>query len=276
MVIPLYDRNPTRRVPVVTISLILLNVAVFLFLQPHSGGDQVLRLDGSSVQISRADAFDYAHAVVPCELRQGSPLRLGEVETAVHGSDCGAAGPELFPHKNVWLAAIESMFLHGSLWHLAGNMLFLWVFGNNVEDRLGRARFLLFYLLVGLLALGAQLLADPSSTVPIIGASGAIAGVMGAYLVWFPRQRILSLLVIIPVELPAYFVLLGWFVLQFFTDPNASVAWMAHVGGFVAGALFALLARGPTAPPPRTTPTYPPGPPWTEPPPTRWEPRPPV
>lgn len=261
MVIPLYDRNPTRRVPVVTIVLILLSVAVFLFVQPHSGGDQVLRLDGTSVRISSSDAFDYAHAVVPCELRQGSPLRLDEVETAVHGSDCGAGGPELFPHKNVWFAALESMFLHGSFWHIAGNMLFLWVFGNNVEDRLGRIRFLLFYLLVGLVSLGAQMLANPASTLPIIGASGAIAGVMGAYLVWFPRTRVLSLLVIIPIDLPAYFVLLAWFGLQFFTDPNSSVAWMAHVGGFGAGALFAFLAQGRTAPPPvAPPPAYPPGP----------------
>jgi membrane associated rhomboid family serine protease len=127
--------------------------------------------------------------------------------------------------------------------------------------------------LVALVALVAQMLADPSSTLPIIGASGAIAGVMGAYLVWFPRERILSLLVIVPVELPAAFVLLAWFGLQFFTDPNADVAWMAHVG---AGVLFALLVRGRTAPPPvASPPAFPPGPPWADLPPRR-EPLPPV
>ncbi|MCU1457817.1 MAG: putative rane protein [Actinomycetia bacterium] len=265
MVIPLYDRNPTRRVPVVTIALILLNVAVFFFVQPHSG-ERVLGLGGSSVQISRADAFNYEHAAIPCELRQGSPLRLDEVETGVHGPACGAGGPELFAGKNVWFAALASMFLHVSLLHLAGNMLFLWVFGNNVEDRLGRVRYIVFYLLAGLVALGSQLLVDPSSTVPIIGASGAIAGVMGAYLMWFPTKRVLSLLVIFPVELPAYLVLVAWFVMQFFTDPNAGVAWVAHVGGFVGGALFAFLARGRTAPPPEPLPPFTPPPPrWTPP-----------
>ena len=268
MVIPLYDRNPTRRVPVVTIALILLNVGVFLFVQPHSGGDRVLRLDRGAVQISKTDAFDYGHAVIPCELRQGSPLRLDEVETGSHGSDCGAGGPELFPKKNVWFAAVESMFLHSSFWHIAGNMLFLWVFGNNVEDRLGRVRFLLFYLLVGLVALGAEMLSDPSSTVPIIGASGAIAGVMGAYLVWFPHQRILSLFVIIPAELPAWFVLVAWFVLQFFTAPNSGVAWVAHVGGFLGGMAFAFIVRGPAPPPrlqPEPSPNLPPPPRWVPP-----------
>ncbi len=267
MVIPLYDRNPTRRAPVVTIGLILLNVAVFLLIQPHSGGDRVLRLDAGAIEISKTDAFAYGHAVIPCELRQGSPLRLNEVETATHGSRCGARGPELFPNKNVWFAAVASMFFHASFWHIAGNMLFLWVFGNNVEDRLGRVRYLLFYLFVGLVALGAQVLSDPSSTVPIIGASGAIAGVMGAYLVWFPTKRVLSLLVIIPVELPAWFVLVAWFILQFFTAPNSGVAWVAHVGGFAGGMVFAFIARGRTQPPPTPRPEPPP---YT--PPTRWLP----
>jgi membrane associated rhomboid family serine protease len=140
-----------------------------------------------------------------------------------------------------------SMFLHGSWAHLLGNMLFLWIFGNNVEDRFGKARYAFFYLVCGVAAAGAHIATQASSTNPVIGASGAIAGVMGAYLVMFPHARILTLIVIIFfiqfVYLPAYVVLLGWFVIQFFTNPNTGVAVVAHIGGFIAGAGLALVAR---------------------------------
>ena len=141
------------------------------------------------------------------------------------------------------------MFLHGGILHLGGNMLFLWVFGNNVEDRLGPVGYLAFYLLAGVVATGAHLAIQPQSTVPVIGASGAIAGVMGAYLVWFPNVPIrtlvfLGFLVFFP-EIRAKWLLGFWFVSQFFVSPNDGVAWMAHVGGFVVGVLTALLFRKP-------------------------------
>jgi membrane associated rhomboid family serine protease len=149
------------------------------------------------------------------------------------------------------------MFMHGSVAHVLGNMLFLWIFGNNVEDRMGPAVYLLFYLAAGAVATFTFVGLNVHSTVPLVGASGAIAGVMGAYLVWFPRARVLSLVGFIPIYLPAMFVLGFWFVLQFLTNPNEGVAWQAHVGGFVTGVVVAWLTRpffGPRRPalPPRS------------------------
>ncbi|MGH9048142.1 MAG: rhomboid family intramembrane serine protease [Acidimicrobiia bacterium] len=240
MVIPLRDDNPTNRFAIVTVLLIAINVVVYLFVQPHGGVDET--------------RFTYEYAAIPCELRQDHPLTVGENRTG----DCDATvsdSPEFFPRKNVWLAVLTSMFLHGSLLHLAGNMLFLWIFGNNVEDHIGRVLFVSFYAVVGIAAMGAHFLTDPGSTIPVIGASGAIAGVMGAYLVLWPRARVLTvvpLLLFFVVYLPAGLVLGIWFGLQFLTNPNEGVAWVAHVGGFAAGVLLGLgLKRviGPPRPP---------------------------
>jgi membrane associated rhomboid family serine protease len=238
MVIPLHDDNPTRRLPIVTVAIIAVNVFVFFFIQPRTGSQEV--------------EFTYEHAAIPCEVTQGEPLSIGEIQTG----DCDQAAvvgdPEPFPDKNVYLSVIYSMFLHGSFLHLAGNMLFLWVFGNNVEDHLTPVGFLLFYLFVGVLAMVAQVVPDPGSTTPVIGASGAIAGVMGAYLVFWPHARILTyipLLLFVVLYLPAALVLAVWFALQFLTNPNSGVAWMAHVGGFAAGALIALALRALFGPP---------------------------
>ena len=144
---------------------------------------------------------------------------------------------------------LTSMFLHGSLLHIAGNMLFLWVFGRNVEDLIGSGRFLIFYLCCGLAAAILQVVTSPYSRVPVIGASGAIAGVMGAYLIKFPRARIVTVffvIFLIPIEVPAWAMLVWWFVIQFFsglgslatTNYSGGIAWYAHVGGFVAGMLL--------------------------------------
>jgi membrane associated rhomboid family serine protease len=138
------------------------------------------------------------------------------------------------------------MFLHGSILHIGGNMLYLWIFGNNIEDRMGSIPYLLFYLASGLVAAIAHIAVAPNSTVPVVGASGAVAGVMGAYLVLFPRVPIRTLLIFFLVlirDIPAVWLLGFWFVLQFFTSPEAGVAWVAHVGGFLFGALVALLFR---------------------------------
>jgi membrane associated rhomboid family serine protease len=165
----------------------------------------------------------------------------------------------MIPDEFAWRSLLTSMFLHGGWMHVLGNMWFLWIFGDNVEDVLGHGKFLLFYLACGIVAGLAQVLIDPSSRVPTVGASGAIAGVMGAYIVKFPRSRILTLIPIIifftTVEVPAWLMLIYWFVLQLFQglgsigyshiSQGGGVAYMAHVGGFVAGALLILLVPRP-------------------------------
>ena len=231
MVIPLHDDNPSARRPIVTIIFIALNLFVFALVQPHGDASAETR-------------FDYEHAAIPCEISHGTPLTVGEATTGTCGGGLGGAtSTEIFADKNVYLAALVSLFLHGSWLHVLGNMLFLWVFGNNVEGRLGHAGFAIFYLFVGLVATLGHVAADPSATIPVVGASGAIAGVMGAYLVFWPRARIHSIVFVVLLPLPAAFVLGLWFVLQFGTDASSNVAWVAHVTGFAIGALVALVMR---------------------------------
>ena len=240
--LPLKDYNPTERLPWVTILLIATNLVVFLLVQrPYDRG------------LNSAE-FSYHYAAIPCELTVGRPLSLGEARRTIRLGDneaCdrtsqGDDAPPVFPGKQVYLAVIYSMFLHGGWLHIGGNMLFLWVFGNNIEDRMGPLPYLLFYLVAGVVATFAHVAVQPSSTVPLIGASGAVAGVMGAYLVLFPNVQIRSLLIFILVlirDIPAKWLLGFWFVFQFFTNPAEGVAWVAHVGGFVFGALVAFLLR---------------------------------
>lgn len=199
------------------------------------------------------------HAAVPCELVTGRPLTVDEArQTFLSGrtSACQAQprSQPLFPGKDVWLAALVSIFLHGGLLHLAGNMLYLWIFGDDIEARMGHLLYAVFYVASGVAATVAHVLTDPASTVPIVGASGAIAGVMGAYLMLYPRTPILSYVPLFPfgflAEVPARWVLGLWFVSQFFISPTSGVAWAAHVGGFVFGALVALPLREPPRPQP--------------------------
>ncbi|MGH2830961.1 MAG: rhomboid family intramembrane serine protease, partial [Actinomycetota bacterium] len=220
---PLKDANPTLRVPVVTIGLIAANIVAFLF-EP---------LAGSDLEQAR---FFVCNAAIPAEVMNGEQLeRLG------HLFNC--------PGKNVWLSVLVSMFLHGGLLHIAGNMLFLWVFGNNVEDRLGRGRFVFFYLACGAAATLAQSALSRDSIVPLVGASGAIAGVLGAYLFMFPHARVTTLFFYVVTDVPAVVVLAGWFLLQVFQGvgsvrgaASGGVAYFAHIGGFIAGiALLGLL-----------------------------------
>jgi membrane associated rhomboid family serine protease len=229
-VIPLRDENPTRRTAWLTIALILLNVGVYFLVQP------------GSTEVEATAVFNYKWAAIPCEVSTGEPLTIQEISQG----DCSSGQspyPEVFPDKHVFLAVLFSMFFHGSLLHLGGNMLFLWVFGNNIEDRLGRARFVLFYVLAGLAATFVHVFFQPTSTIPVVGASGAIAGVMGAYLVWFPNAQVLSFLFFVIARIRAKWWLLLWFASQFFVNPNEGVAWVAHVGGFVFGAMVALIGR---------------------------------
>jgi membrane associated rhomboid family serine protease len=249
-VIPLKDHNPTTRRAWITLGLIAVNVFVYFLVQPHGQAN----VDPQSEAITEA-RFTYEHAAIPCEVVHNRPLSVQEINLTLQGNETACENPpppspEAFPHKNVFLAVLYSMFLHASLLHIGGNMLFLWIFGNNIEDRMGWIGYPIFYIVSGLVAAATQFAVQPNSTVPVIGASGAIAGVMGAYLVLFPRARIWALIFIIPAELPAYVLLGFWFVLQFFTSPNSGVAWVAHVGGFTFGAIVAFLLRSRLRPQP--------------------------
>jgi membrane associated rhomboid family serine protease len=250
-VIPIKDYNPTSRFAVVTAVLLAANVLVYFGVQQRQGTQ---------------DAFTFERAAIPCELKEQRPLSVQEIGETVRGNTeaCGAEAftplfnQEAFPNKNVYLAVLYSMFLHGSLLHIGFNMLFLWVFGNNIEDKMGVVPYAAFYLLAGVVATVAHIAVQPDSTVPLIGASGAIAGVMGAYLVVFPRVRIRTAFIVFLIfirDVPAMWLLLAWFVLQFFTGSDSGVAWVAHVGGFVFGALVALVFRS------RLRPAPPPAPP---------------
>jgi len=241
-VLPLRDDVPTQGRSWLTLALIAANVVVFALAQPH----------GASAE----QRFAYERAAIPCELTQGRPITPAEVVTG----DCGAppvtttqgvAGDRsIFPHKDVYLAVLVSMFLHGSWLHLLGNMLFLWIFGNNVEDRFGPVVFGVLYVLLGIVATAGYWALNSGSTVPLLGASGAIAGVMGAYLVLWPRARVLTLVFYVILPLPAALVLGAWFLLQFFTGSDSGVAWMAHVTGFVAGMAIGAISRAVSGPPP--------------------------
>jgi hypothetical protein len=210
--IPLRDTIPSKNYPVVNTSLIVCNVLVFL-IQLGQG--------------AHFDRFVYIYGLVPA--RYSVP--------AV--SSYFSVGQQLF-------SLLSFMFLHGGFWHLLGNMWFLYIFGDNVEDRMGSARYLLFYLLSGLISGLTHLMFNMTSNIPTIGASGAIAGVMGAYVMMFPRARILTLfpIFIIPFffEIPAYFFLGAWLLLQFLNAAGdhaaGGIAWWAHIGGFLFGMAF--------------------------------------
>lgn len=215
--IPLRDENPTRRLPLVTLALLTINVAVFIY--------ELTLMASSTTAFQR---FIESYAFVPARVF-ASPL-----------SPWG------------YITLFTSMFMHAGLLHIGGNMLYLWIFGNNVEDELGRLRFLLFYLVSGVAAAALQGFFGGDPTIPTLGASGAIGGVLGAYVLLFPKSRVLvAIIIIFFIELasvPAYFVIGFWFILQLANgvlslDPNVGqggVAYLAHVGGFAAGLVMAV------------------------------------
>jgi membrane associated rhomboid family serine protease len=260
--IPIYDDNPTRRPAIVNWSIIAINVVVF-FLSPISpldmGGDA-----NTPAGFCRQLAFFREWAAIPVELLENDPL---DDSTGV--AECNRFVPAEPDYQKIpALSVLTAMFLHGGLLHLAGNMLFLFVFGNNVEDRLGHTRYLVFYLACGYIATYGFALSTPRSQDTLVGASGAIAGVLGAYLVLFPGARVTSLvpfLFFFPVWLPAWIVLGSWFVLQWLyfqgtaTAEGAGVAYLAHVVGFAAGVVLIILFGGLRArrpPPPPQPPTW--------------------
>jgi len=226
MVLPLHDDNPTTTRPYVTVGLMIANVLVYiwqhLLLSPEAG-----------------ERLVYALGVIPAVLlgRETLPVELALIPAPA--------------------TILTSMFLHGGFLHLAGNMLYLWIFGNNIEDAMGHVRFLVFYLLCGVAAVFAQALPNAGSIVPMIGASGAISGVLGAYLLLYPRARVLlglplGFLIVQLGRFPAGWVLVAWFVMQLLmggmnaphrAGGEGGVAFGAHIGGFVAGLLLVTLFK---------------------------------
>jgi membrane associated rhomboid family serine protease len=223
-VFPLRDNIPTDRFPVVTVALIVANALIYFFLQ--DGRWELPSTGGGDWPVSQ-------YAAIPCEFTGSDPC------PTVPG------GPSTI------VTAFTAMFMHGSFLHLGGNMLFLWIFGNNVEDAMGPVKFIVFYLLGGLAASAAQILIDPGSDIPTLGASGAVAGVLGGYLLLFPRARVVTVVFIIffftILELPALLFLVIWIGQQFLfayfdllgpSDEGGGVAYFAHIGGFVFGLLL--------------------------------------
>jgi membrane associated rhomboid family serine protease len=217
MFIPLKDLNPRRTYPVVNTLLILTNVIVFLYeftLTPH-----------------QYQAFELANATIPSHIR-GALSGHGSVEAAL-------------------LPIFTSMFLHSGFMHIAGNMLFLWIFGDNVEDYFGHIPYLLFYLVCGIGSGLTHILFNLHSSLPALGASGAISGVMGAYIILYPRARVLTLVFIFFIPIPAFIILGYWFLLQFLAGvttvgavATGGVAWWAHIGGFLLGMVITGLSLG--------------------------------
>ncbi len=222
MVIPLHDDNPVATRPLVTVGILITCVAVYVW--------QHLLLSNVGAQQAA-----YAFGVIPAVL----------------------TGREILPAEIAVIPAVgtvfTSMFMHGGFWHLAGNMLYLWVFGNNIEDAMGHTRFFLFYLLCGVAAVVAQVVPNPGSIIPMVGASGAISGVLGAYMLLFPRARVLlglplGFLIVQLGRFPAIWVLAAWFVMQLVMgamaaakapgDSEGGIAFGAHIGGFIAGLLL--------------------------------------
>jgi len=227
-VFPLKDNIPTLHFPVVTVTLIALNVIAYFFWQ--QGG---LGLGEPSSEHYLCHVYDYAEI----------PYEVTHPGDQIGAQGCGR------PAAPTWLTLFTSMFMHGGLLHLGGNMLFLWIFGNNVEDSMGRVKFVLFYVFGGLAASALQIAVGPDSEVPSLGASGAVAGVLGGYLLLFPRARVITVIFIVffftIVELPALLILGFWFLQQILfgyfelgsAGQEGGVAYFAHIGGFAFGLL---------------------------------------
>jgi membrane associated rhomboid family serine protease len=249
--IPIKDNIPTDRFPLVTVALILANVIVYLLSIRH-GGSVISGPDTQEVVKYGATPYALTHSGVHCGLV--SPTQLG----------CGRAVSGL----PAWETVFTAMFLHASILHIGGNMLFLWIFGNNVEDAMGPIRFLIFYLLGGVAALALQVAVAPNTVAPTLGASGAIAAVLGGYIVLYPRARVLTLVLIIfffgVIELPALVMLGIWFAQQAAFGAagltslgnTGGVAYFAHVGGFAFGLLTIRLVATHRKPTPPTAVAY--------------------
>ncbi len=248
--LPLFDENPTNRTPFVTWAII--GLCLLAYAAPRLIEQNTLLQTSPDVAIADDLADDVRllveHAAIPCEIIQRRPLAVEEVRDTYVAPDgsyrCAtvADGPAVFPDKYVSLAMVTSLFLHGGLFHLASNMLFLWVFGNNVEDRVGHLPFALFFVTAGVVGTIAYVASQPDSAVAIVGASGAVAGVMGSYAVWYPDAPIRTLVFLILVDIRAQWFLIAWFLIQFLTADGPG-AWITHVSGFCFGIIIGRIIR---------------------------------
>ncbi|MBA3746130.1 MAG: rhomboid family intramembrane serine protease [Solirubrobacterales bacterium] len=234
---PLKDNIPTDRTPILTIAFIVINVLVYFVLQKGgilSGPDDGFVVDWGAIP------YEFTNPGMDCDISGQEILCEGQPNVD------GAADSQ----PPFWITAFSSMFMHGSILHLGGNMLFLWIFGNNVEDSMGHLKFVAFYLLGGLAAIAAQILVEPNAAIPTIGASGAVAAVLGGYILLHPRAKVVTLIFIIffftILELPALLILGFWFLQQIAfgiygvanpTGGGGGVAYFAHIGGFAFGLL---------------------------------------
>lgn len=219
MILPISDDNPTRRFPIVTVSLIVANIIIFIYSFLLPSQEAIIK-------------FYNQFAMFPKAIVTGNPVTQNSIQP-------------------VYLSLITSMFLHGGILHIGFNMLFLWIFGNNIEDAFGRFKFIIFYLVAGVAGSFLQIATDPASTIPNIGASGAISGVLAAYLILYPNAKVLTVIPIIffieIVRIPAIILIGFWFILQLFSGlftiggTDGGTAYFAHIGGFIAGLALTLL-----------------------------------
>jgi membrane associated rhomboid family serine protease len=241
MLFPIGDDNTDRhRFPFVNYIIIAINLVVFVLFQG----------------LGANDTFNYAYAAIPREITTGQDLQ-GVVQIVDSFNETvGRIRLEPSPQP-LYFTLLTSMFMHGGIMHIFGNMLYLWIFGDNLEDRLGHLRFAVFYLVCGIIAALAHVFTDPNSVIPTLGASGAISGVLGGYLLLFPRRRVTAIIFYNVVQIPAFLALgiwIGYQILSNYLTPAGvgGVAYMAHIGGFVAGFLLIKLFAIGTKP---TTPT---------------------
>jgi len=250
MLLPIKDYNPTKRTAYITIVLICINTAVFIFQYILSDKPFGYNIGRYSMVPYEVTHFENVPTPVLIEgqenkwrvlLNEGMDIKKGPVRVEINGQIRLAV---LIERKiSPFVSLLTSIFMHGSLWHLLGNMLFLWIFGNNIEDYLGKMRFIFFYLACGAGASLIHVLFNFDSTIPVIGASGAVSGVMGAYLVLYPHAKVRTLvflfIIITFIDVPASVFLIVWFIFQFFSAGGGSgIAWLAHVGGFLLGVLL--------------------------------------
>jgi len=225
---PLRDDNPQIKTPVATYTIVLLNVAAWVLLQ-GMGAEPTLSASVCQFGLIPGDLLQVISGATPVGLNEGRFCVVSD--------------------GSLWHTMLTSMFMHGSWMHIIGNMWFLWIFGGNVEDSMGPGRFTVFYLLCGLAAAGLQMAANPASDIPMVGASGAIGGVMGAYVLLYPRVHVHLFMYITTIAVPAWVMLGYWFGVQIFSgvatfgSTEGGVAFWAHIGGFVAGALLVMLFK---------------------------------
>ena len=230
--LPIGDQNePGKGLPFVTLAFIAINIAVFFLIQMSN------------------EAFTYAYSAIPAEITTG--IDLVEPTVIEVGGEQVSIPQEPGPSP-IYLTLITSMFMHGGIAHIFGNMLFLWIFGDNVEHRVGHIPYAIFYIVAGVIAAFAQIAVNPDSVIPTLGASGAISGVLGAYIVMFPHNKVTVILGRFPTQVPAIVAIGIWAVFQFLSgfgsiattdETTGGVAYMAHIGGFIAGLIFGVIGR---------------------------------